>query len=192
MPFRRMYYLGRVYPYWLVIPTAFHESCGCFCANLSIGKPLAAISHCHHVYHLFDISAKTMQFSTITLQTLWWMERRSLLAYGIPQDKKITIAYALSRTHKPTSSSFASLSSVHRVLRTSGQRYASNTFQRRFCCEIIWLIWSDTVPRAWRVYKQWYPEIAHHAPGVPMVLVGTKLDLREDVQTIEKLRERCV
>jgi len=40
------------------------------------------------------------------------------------------------------------------------------------------------------VRTKWYPEIAHHAPGVPMVLVGTKLDLREDVQTIEKLRER--
>lgn len=37
---------------------------------------------------------------------------------------------------------------------------------------------------------QWFPEISHHAPNIPLILVGTKLDLREDPQTIEKLRER--
>lgn len=39
---------------------------------------------------------------------------------------------------------------------------------------------------------QWHPEISHHAPSTATLLVGTKLDLREDPQTIEKLRERCV
>jgi Ras-related C3 botulinum toxin substrate 1 len=28
-------------------------------------------------------------------------------------------------------------------------------------------------------HAQWYPEISHHAPGVPIVLVGTKLDKRD-------------
>lgn len=37
---------------------------------------------------------------------------------------------------------------------------------------------------------QWYPEITHHAPSTAVVLVGTKLDLREDQATIEKLRDR--
>src|ERR1700722_18080431 len=27
---------------------------------------------------------------------------------------------------------------------------------------------------------QWAPEIKHHAPGIPIILVGTKLDLKED------------
>ncbi|KAK6118028.1 hypothetical protein DH2020_048231 [Rehmannia glutinosa] len=29
---------------------------------------------------------------------------------------------------------------------------------------------------------QWIPELKHYAPGVPIVLVGTKLDLRDDKQ----------
>jgi small GTP-binding protein len=30
------------------------------------------------------------------------------------------------------------------------------------------------------VKSKWYPEIQHHAPGVPIILVGTKSDLRND------------
>jgi len=40
------------------------------------------------------------------------------------------------------------------------------------------------------VRTKWYPEISHHAPSTAMLLVGTKLDLRDDPNTIEKLRER--
>ncbi|CAA2935164.1 rac-like GTP-binding RHO1 [Olea europaea subsp. europaea] len=32
------------------------------------------------------------------------------------------------------------------------------------------------------VIKKWIPELKHYAPGVPIVLVGTKLDLRDDKQ----------
>lgn len=38
--------------------------------------------------------------------------------------------------------------------------------------------------------SQWYPEIDHHAPNVPIILVGTKLDLRDDKATAEALRAR--
>lgn len=39
-------------------------------------------------------------------------------------------------------------------------------------------------------YIQWYPEIDHHAPNIPIILVGTKLDLREDPATLESLRQK--
>ncbi|KAM7500744.1 hypothetical protein LguiA_025158 [Lonicera macranthoides] len=32
------------------------------------------------------------------------------------------------------------------------------------------------------IYKKWIPELRHYAPTIPIVLVGTKLDLREDRQ----------
>ncbi|KAF2075019.1 hypothetical protein CYY_003671 [Polysphondylium violaceum] len=40
------------------------------------------------------------------------------------------------------------------------------------------------------VTSKWHPEIVHHAPNVPVVLVGTKLDLREDRETMERLKEK--
>ena len=40
------------------------------------------------------------------------------------------------------------------------------------------------------VKSKWWPEIQHHAPGVPIVLVGTKSDLREDAGTISQLESQ--
>jgi len=40
------------------------------------------------------------------------------------------------------------------------------------------------------VKAKWFPEINHHNPNTPIILVGTKLDLREDKETIERLAEK--
>lgn len=37
------------------------------------------------------------------------------------------------------------------------------------------------------VKEKWFPEVHHHCPGVPCLIVGTQVDLREDAATIEKL-----
>lgn len=56
----------------------------------------------------------------------------------------------------------------------------------------VFLICFSIVSRASfeNVKSKWLPEIRHHAPGVPFILVGTKLDLRDDEETLEKLREK--
>ena len=41
-------------------------------------------------------------------------------------------------------------------------------------------------------FQQWYPQISYHCPNTPLVLVETKLDLRDDKETIEKLKENRV
>jgi len=37
---------------------------------------------------------------------------------------------------------------------------------------------------------RWYPELQHHCPGTPCLLVGTKVDLREDPSVIEGLKSQ--
>jgi len=38
------------------------------------------------------------------------------------------------------------------------------------------------------VSEKWIPEVKHHCPGVPIILVGTQEDLRDDPTVKEKLR----
>ncbi|GAB5357168.1 hypothetical protein AAMO2058_000350800 [Amorphochlora amoebiformis] len=40
------------------------------------------------------------------------------------------------------------------------------------------------------IKSRWYPEIKHHCPESPMVLVGTKADIREDKGTIAKIQAK--
>ncbi|CAM4609708.1 unnamed protein product [Leuciscus chuanchicus] len=40
------------------------------------------------------------------------------------------------------------------------------------------------------VRHKWHPEVSHHCPSVPILLVGTKRDLRSDTETVKKLKEQ--
>lgn len=40
------------------------------------------------------------------------------------------------------------------------------------------------------VRAKWHGEVIHHCPNTPIILVGTKSDLRNDTQTILKLSEK--
>jgi small GTP-binding protein len=38
------------------------------------------------------------------------------------------------------------------------------------------------------INSKWYPEVMHFCPDVPLVLVGTKVDLRKDEAVVDKLK----
>lgn len=40
------------------------------------------------------------------------------------------------------------------------------------------------------VKTKWWPEVTHHCPNSKIILVGTKIDLREDKATLDKLAEK--
>ncbi|TDH05363.1 hypothetical protein EPR50_G00142970 [Perca flavescens] len=40
------------------------------------------------------------------------------------------------------------------------------------------------------VKLKWHPEVSHHCPSVPILLVGTKSDLRADSETQRKLKDQ--
>jgi cell division control protein 42 len=40
------------------------------------------------------------------------------------------------------------------------------------------------------VREKWFPEVHHHCPGVPCLIVGTQVDLREDAAVKDKLSKQ--
>uniref|UniRef100_A0A667ZN25 Ras homolog family member U n=1 Tax=Myripristis murdjan TaxID=586833 RepID=A0A667ZN25_9TELE len=56
--------------------------------------------------------------------------------------------------------------------------------------DVFLLCYSVVRPSSFRsLTTRWVPEIQQHCPGTPLVLVGTQLDLREDVQVLIHLAQ---
>jgi len=54
--------------------------------------------------------------------------------------------------------------------------------------DIFLICFSVVTPASFENAKaKWHTEISRHCPNAPIILVGTKVDLREDTETIEKL-----
>jgi len=57
--------------------------------------------------------------------------------------------------------------------------------------DVFLMCYSIIAPASFdNVTKKWYPEIKHHAENVPFILVGTKLDLRDDEEMKKTLKEK--
>eukprot|EP01092_Planopodium_desertum_P013739 TRINITY_DN6770_c0_g1_i1.p1 TRINITY_DN6770_c0_g1~~TRINITY_DN6770_c0_g1_i1.p1 ORF type:complete len:208 (-),score=13.40 TRINITY_DN6770_c0_g1_i1:49-639(-) len=56
--------------------------------------------------------------------------------------------------------------------------------------DVFLLCFSVISPSSFENIKtKWFPEVSHHCPDAKMLLVGTKIDLREDKETLEKLKK---
>ena len=57
--------------------------------------------------------------------------------------------------------------------------------------DVFLLCFSVDEPTSLKSIKErWYPELNHHCPGTPIILVGTKEDLRDDPEVISHLATR--
>lgn len=57
--------------------------------------------------------------------------------------------------------------------------------------DVFLLCFSLVSPSSYEnVISKWYPELSHHCPNTPIILVGTKEDLREDKDTIQRLSDK--
>ena len=54
--------------------------------------------------------------------------------------------------------------------------------------DVFLVCFSVTSPTSFEnVREKWFPEVLHHCPGVPCLIVGTQVDLREDPSAVEEL-----
>lgn len=54
--------------------------------------------------------------------------------------------------------------------------------------DVFLVCFSVTSPASFEnVREKWFPEVHHHCPGVPCLIVGTQVDLRDDPQVKDKL-----
>jgi cell division control protein 42 len=57
--------------------------------------------------------------------------------------------------------------------------------------DVFLVCFSVTSPASFEnVKEKWFPEVHHHCPGVPCLIVGTQVDLRDDPQVLEKLQRQ--
>ncbi|KAJ6263157.1 Cell division control protein [Drechslerella dactyloides] len=54
--------------------------------------------------------------------------------------------------------------------------------------DVFLVCFSVTSPASFEnVKEKWIPEVRHHCPGIPCLIVGTQVDLRDDPGVIDKL-----
>lgn len=57
--------------------------------------------------------------------------------------------------------------------------------------DVFLVCFSVTSPASFEnVREKWFPEVHHHCPGVPCLIVGTQTDLRDDQSVREKLAKQ--
>lgn len=124
-----------------------------------------------------------IQYLIVTQQGIYQTRKNTSSACSILGAEKITIAFVRCRTRRQVSLCCASPLSSLTASRISGQRWVVILIR----CYFQYLI-ADYSLRSF----QWAPELAHHLPSAPVLVVGTKVDLRNDATIIDALRDKWV
>jgi GTPase SAR1 family protein len=87
---------------------------------------------------------------------------------------------------------FSVPSFIHTPLRNLGQEDYDRLRPLSYPQTDVFLVcFSVTSPASFEnVKEKWFPEVHHHCPGVPCLIVGTQVDLRDDPQVTEKLQRQ--
>ncbi|XP_043959569.1 rho-related protein rac1A-like isoform X1 [Gambusia affinis] len=126
------------------------------------------------------------RYLIIILPVCYWTGNQCPWVCGTQQDRRTTTDSDLCPTLRRMCSWSAFQWSVQLLMKTSVPRLGLI----RTSLHIILPEHSDQK----RIYQnqnwQWSVELKHHCPNTPMILVGTKSDLRDDKDMIEKLKEK--
>lgn len=87
---------------------------------------------------------------------------------------------------------FVPCSTTHGSVRSTGQEDYDRLRPLSYPQTDVFLVcFSVTSPASFEnVKEKWFPEVHHHCPGVPCLIVGTQVDLRDDPQVMEKLQRQ--
>lgn len=124
---------------------------------------ISTMRHSLHVFHLLWSFEQGWY-------NLWWCSYFKPVpsVYRCDLGRYVSFSLTWCQVSEPCPSRFAYLINIHTV------------------CEVwvnLYLTVSSCPP-------QWYHEVSHHCSNTPIILVGTKIDLRDDKDTIEKLKEK--
>ncbi|CAG8822232.1 5720_t:CDS:1, partial [Gigaspora margarita] len=57
--------------------------------------------------------------------------------------------------------------------------------------DVVLICFSVTSPASFENVKEtWVPEVRHYCPGIPYLIVGTQIELRDDPLVVEKLSQQ--
>lgn len=96
-----------------------------------------------------------------------------------------------SLSRHPLSCRFAVLLRLHEPDSTGQEDYDRLRPLSYPQTDVFLVCFSVTSPASFEnVKEKWFPEVHHHCPGVPCLIVGTQVDLRDDPSVTEKLAKQ--
>ncbi|XP_054877132.1 ras-related C3 botulinum toxin substrate 1-like isoform X2 [Poeciliopsis prolifica] len=123
------------------------------------------------------------QYLIISLPVCYWMGNQCPWVCGTQQDRRTTTDSDLC----PTLRRWV-------CIRLQESNRQTNKFILDFASQDVFLVCFSVVSPASfeNVRTKWSVELKHHCPNTPMILVGTKSDLRDDKDMIDKLNEKSL